>query len=301
MPEATPGSLTPRTVVITGASDGIGAAAARFLTRRGDNVVIVGRSPGKTRAIAGELASDYVIADFARLDDVRSLAQTLRERYPVIHVLANNAGGIMSKREDTVDGHEKTLQVNHLAPFLLTNLLIDRLSASRAIVINTASVANSLYGRLDLSDLDARQKYSPNRAYGNAKLANILFTRELDFRYRDSGPESATPGAIATAAFHPGIVGTSFAADSTSHLRFVYRTVLGRLMLTPDRGADTLNWLATTRPGIDWVRGEYYEKRMIQKANKRAYDTLLAHDLWELSAEMVGLPSERAGQSALEH
>ncbi|CAN5175742.1 SDR family oxidoreductase [soil metagenome] len=273
--------MPARTIVITGASDGIGAAAARHLTRRGENVVVVGRSASKTQAIAGELASDFVVADFARLDDVRSLAATLRERHPHIDVLANNAGGIMSRREETVDGHEKTLQVNHLAPFLLTNLLIDRLSASTAIVINTASIANSLYGRLDIDDLDARKKYSPNLAYGNAKLANILFTTELDSRYRSAG--------ISTAAFHPGIVGTSFAADSSSNLRFVYRTVLGKLMMSPEKGADTLEWLATTRPGVDWVRGGYYERRKIQKANKQAYDAELAHELWERSAEMVGL------------
>ncbi|RFA21050.1 SDR family NAD(P)-dependent oxidoreductase [Subtercola boreus] len=274
--------MPQRTVVITGASDGIGAAAARALKRRGDDVVIVGRSPAKTKAVADELAVPYYLADYARLDDVHALAATLLENHPRIDILANNAGGLMSAREETVDGLEKTMQVNHFAPFLLTNLLLDRLTASQGVVINTASVANSLYGKIDIDDLNLRQKYTPNLAYGNAKLSNILFTRELDRLHAADG--------IATAAFHPGIVGTSFAAGSTSNLRFVYRTVLGRLMMSPEKGSDTLVWLASTEPAVDWVPGQYYERRKIQRATKQAYDSALATQLWETSARMVGLP-----------
>src|SRR5512133_564318 len=178
--------MNERTIVITGASDGIGAAAARALGIAGDRVVIVGRSPQKTEAIAAELGVDHFVADFSRLDEVRTLASDLLKRYPRIDVLANNAGGIMGDRELTVDGHEKTMQVNHLAPFLLTTLLMDRLLASRAAVINTSSAANR-FGRINLDDLDNERKYSANKAYGDAKLANILFTRELHRRYSASG------------------------------------------------------------------------------------------------------------------
>lgn len=273
--------VSNRTIVITGASDGIGAAAARALHNLGNRVVVVGRSPEKTAAVARELDCDYLVADFARLDDVRSLAGTLLERYPRIDVLVNNAGGIMGSREETVDGHEKTLQVNHLAPFLLTNLLLERLIDSRASVINTSSVANSVFAHFDIDDLEARRKYTPNLAYGNAKLANILFTRELDTRYRADG--------ISTAAFHPGAVATSFAKGSTSIMRVMYRTILNRFLISPDQGARTLLWLATTEPGHDWQQGKYYYKCKISTANKDAYDAALATRLWNESARMVGL------------
>ncbi|TXN32791.1 SDR family NAD(P)-dependent oxidoreductase [Lacisediminihabitans profunda] len=270
--------MTARTIVITGASDGIGAAAARALKARGDTVVIVGRSPEKTQAIAAELDVDCYAADFADLGQVRSLAAELLARYPRIDVLANNAGGIMARRELTVDGHEKTFQVNHLAPFLLTTLLMQRLVDSSASVINTSSRANR-YGRIDIDDLDLANGYSANRAYGNGKLANILFTRELHRRYHEAG--------ISTAAFHPGVVATSFAANSTSFMRLGYTGFFSRFMLSPEQGADTLVWLATTTPGTDWVSGEYYEKRAIQKANKQAYDDELARALWERSEAAV--------------
>ncbi len=271
--------MSKRTIIITGASDGIGAAAARKLNADGEHVVIVGRSPAKTASIAAELGLDYFVADFARLDEVRTLAGELRERYPRIDVLANNAGGIMGTRELTVDGHEKTIQVNHLAPFLLTTLLIDRLSESSATVINTSSAANSVFGKFDLDDLDAERSYSPNRAYGNAKLANILFTRELHHRFHDQG--------ISTAAFHPGVVATGFAAGSTSVMRVIYRTPLKRFLMPPEQGADTLTWLATATPGTDWISGEYYEKRVVQKANPQSYDPALAAGLWARSEAMT--------------
>lgn len=271
--------MTARTIVITGASDGIGAAAARALSQSGDRVVIVGRSPAKTAAVAEALGADFLVADFARLDEVRTLAAELQERYPRIDVLANNAGGIMGDRETTVDGHEKTFQVNHLAPFLLTTLLMDRLVTSQARVINTSSAANLLFGKIDPEDLQAETKYSANKAYGDAKLANILFTRELHRRYNDQG--------LTTAAFHPGVVATSFSTGSTTLMRLIYQTPLKRLLLGAEQGADTLIWLATATPGSDWASGEYYEKRRIQKANKQAYDAQLAGDLWEQSSALV--------------
>jgi NAD(P)-dependent dehydrogenase (short-subunit alcohol dehydrogenase family) len=275
--------MTARTIVITGASDGIGAAAARALSQSGDRVVIVGRSPGKTAAVAEALGTDHLVADFACLDEVRTLAAELQERYPRIDVLANNAGGIMGDRETTIDGHEKTFQVNHLAPYLLTTLLMDRLVASQARVINTSSAANLLFGKIDLDDLQGETKYSANKAYGDGKLANILFTRELHRRYSDQG--------LTTAAFHPGVVATSFSTGSTTLMRLIYQTPLKRLLLGAEQGADTLVWLATATPGADWASGEYYEKRRIQKANKQAYDAQLAADLWEQSTALVAAHS----------
>jgi NAD(P)-dependent dehydrogenase (short-subunit alcohol dehydrogenase family) len=270
-----------KTMVITGASDGIGAEAARQLHKQDANVVIVGHSPEKTKAIADELHSKYYIADFTRLSDVRKLAADLCKDFPRIDVLANNAGGIFGKREVTVDGHEKTMQVNHLAHFLLTNLLMDNLIASRATVINTSSVANRIYGKLDINDIEVENGYTSAKAYGNAKLENILFTKELHKRYNNVG--------ISTAAFHPGNVASNFANDTDSRMRYIYRTPLRRLFLIkPTKAADTLVWLATSTPGKDWQSGEYYEKHKISKnINPMATDPELARKLWEQSAKFT--------------
>ncbi|WP_457966172.1 SDR family NAD(P)-dependent oxidoreductase [Arthrobacter sp. D1-29] len=270
--------MTPRTIVITGASDGIGAAAARSLAEAGERVVVVGRSAEKTRAVAKELNADYFVTDFADLAQVRTLAAQLRENYPRIDVLANNAGGIMGKRTLTVDGHESTFQINHLAPFLLTNGLMDVLTASSAKVINTSSAANG-FGKLDLFDLTSEHGYSTNRAYGTGKLANILFTSELHRRFGEKG--------ITTAAFHPGVVRTNFAAESSSPWRHAYKTLLNRFMLSPEQGADTLLWLINGTPGTDWISGAYYYKRALAKANAQAYDANLAREFWDRSAELI--------------
>src|ERR1700679_3729468 len=160
--------MEQQTIVITGASDGIGAAAARQLSAKGERVVLVGRSPAKTAAVADELGAPYHLADYADLDQVRGLASELRATYPRIDVLANNAGGIFGARELTPDGFEKTFQVNHLAPFLLTTLLLPTLTASSAKVVQTSSSAAKLYGLIDIEDLQNEKKYSPNKAYGDA-------------------------------------------------------------------------------------------------------------------------------------
>lgn len=276
--------MSPKTIVLTGASDGIGAAAARRLVADGHTVAVVGRSAQKTAALARELGAECFVADFARLADVRSLADALQDAYPRIDVLVNNAGGIFGDQARTVDGFEKTLQVNHLAPFLLTHMLLDVLIASDASIVNTASVAARLFGNIDLADLNNARKYSANKAYGDAKLANILVAKELDRRFGDRG--------ISAAAFHPGVVRTSFASDTTSLMRFLYRTPLARLagFLTPEQGAEPLVWLAEGTPGRDWVSGEYYEKKKVAATHPQAADAQLAADLWARSAEMVGLP-----------
>ncbi|MCU6481992.1 NAD(P)-dependent dehydrogenase (short-subunit alcohol dehydrogenase family) [Arthrobacter silviterrae] len=270
-----------RTIVITGASDGIGAAAATMLANPGDTLVVVGRSAQKTQAVAKELEADFFLADFTDLAQVRGLAEKLGNKYPRIDVLANNAGGIMGARELTVDGHEKTFQVNHLAPFLLTTLLIEKLVASRATVINTSSMAHRIMAKYDIDDLDAVKKYSANAAYGNAKLDNILFTIELQRRYGDHG--------VSAAAFHPGVVGSGFSAESNRVTKFMYGSLMRRFMLTPAQGADTLVWLATTVPGEDWEPGKYYAKRKVATPTRTAQDPALARQLWDRSAAMVAV------------
>ena len=274
--------MEQQTIVITGASDGIGAAAARQLSARGERVVLVGRSPAKTAAVAHELGAPYHLADYADLDQVRNLASELQAAYPRIDVLANNAGGIMGDRAVTKDGFEKTFQVNHLAPFLLTHLLMPALIPGQAKVLQTSSVAAQRYGHIDIDDLQNEQNYAPQKAYGNAKLENILFTRELHRRFGDQG--------ISAAAFHPGIVATSFASDTTHLMRYVYHSPLKRLFtISPDRGAETLVWLAEGTPGRTWQPGGYYEKNKPGTTNAQADDPNLAEQLWDRSAAMLNL------------
>ncbi|KUI27780.1 short-chain dehydrogenase [Mycobacterium sp. IS-1496] len=272
--------MAGRTIVITGASDGVGAAAAKRLSRSGENVVVVGRSPQKTAAVAGALGVDSYVADFADLAQVRDLAHRLLDAYPRIDVLANNAGGMMNSRETTVDGFEKTFQVNHLAPLLLTTLMLDRLVECRASVLNTSSMANK-FARVDFDDLDAVQNQHGSIAYGSSKLANILFTRELHRRYHGAG--------ISTAAFHPGPVASNFSAEVNNPMfGLLYRSPLRHVALIgTEQGSDELVWLASATPGVDWESGQYYYKHKVAKANRIADDAGVAERLWDRSLELL--------------
>ncbi|PPG01426.1 short-chain dehydrogenase [Pseudoclavibacter sp. RFBI5] len=270
-----------RTVVITGGSDGIGAAAARALAAKGWRVVVVGRNAEKTAAVAEEIGAERFVADFSRLDEVRELAARLVEQVGPIDVLANNAGGIFGDRTRTVDGHELTLQVNHLAPFLLTNLLLDQVSVGA--VVNTASIAARLMGRIDLDDLNNDARFSANKAYGDAKLANILFTKGLH--------RGLAGRPVASVAFHPGVVGTNFSSDSTSLMRLLYRTPLAKLFtISAAKGGETLEWFIAGQPGVTWQAGEYYDERHhATNVNPQIFDEDLIEGLWKRSAELVGL------------
>lgn len=270
-----------KTIIITGGSDGIGVAAARKLVASGHRVVIVGRSLSKTKGLAAELGIPFHVADFAELAQVRRLADELLESYPEINVLSNNAGGIMGPRVITVDGHEKTFQVNHLAPFLLTRLLMPTLIAGSATVIQTASAAARIFGRLDLDDLQNAADYTPQKAYGNAKLANILFTQELQHRFGTDG--------VTAVAFHPGIVASNFASDTTHFMRRIYHGPLKRLFtVTPEKGADQLIWLAEGTPEESFLPGAYYEARRIAtKVNPQMHDPQVAAQLWDKSTALL--------------
>jgi len=272
------------TILITGASDGIGAASARTLMTKGHRVIIVGRSATKTAAVAKATGAEPFVADFSRLDDVRALAEQLKGCLDGrLDVLANNAGGIFGDRTVTTDGYEYTFQVNHLAPFLLTHLLLEELRTARGSVVNTSSIASRLFGNLDVNDLGNERNYTPAKAYGDAKLANILFTRGLHARFHDQG--------INTMAFHPGNVATNFAADTTNLMRLLYHTPLRRLaLISADRGGANLTWAIEGRPGTDWRSGEYYnERKLATRINPQINDPALADALWDRSAEMVGV------------
>jgi NAD(P)-dependent dehydrogenase (short-subunit alcohol dehydrogenase family) len=275
--------MAPRTIIITGASDGIGAAAARRLAADGHRLILVGRSPEKTAAVARETGADALTADFATLADVRRVAAEITSRVERIDVLMNNAGGIFGPQTTTVDGHEKTFQVNYLAPFLLTDLLLDRLRAGEGIVANTSSSAAKLLAKFDIDDLETSRNYTPNAAYGNAKLANILFTRALHAHYGGTG--------IAAVAIDPGTIRTNFGHDTTSIVRFVYRTPLSRLMLvSPDEGGARLVFFAEGTPGTDWTPGGFYtltKPATEKETNPLVHDDSLVEKLWTRTTQLL--------------
>jgi NAD(P)-dependent dehydrogenase (short-subunit alcohol dehydrogenase family) len=266
-----------KTIVITGGSSGIGAAAARALRQQGATVAITGRSP-ETSRLAREIGADPFLADFARFDDVRALAARLLARYPRIDILANNVGGVIATRQLTADGHEKTLQVNHLGGFLLTLLLRDRLEASGGTVINTSSAAHRM-GVVDFTDLENERDYKPWRAYGAAKRMNILHAAEINRRFR----------GVRGVSFHPGVVATGFAREGARFTRILYETILSKLFMIPsEKGADTLVWLATAEPGRDWEPGGFYIKRKRAPTRTQAADPAVAAKLWGWSEQAVG-------------
>ncbi|MEA9985213.1 SDR family NAD(P)-dependent oxidoreductase [Subtercola sp. RTI3] len=276
--------MSGKTVVITGGSSGIGRAAARALAADGARVAVVGRNPERTHQVADEIGGEAFLADFDRLDDVRRLADALLTRFARIDVLANNAGGLISKRADTVDGHERTIQSNHFAPFLLTNLLLPRLRQNAAEapvrIIATASSANS-FGRLRLDDLDLRHRrwLAGWSAYGQAKLANIVFTDELARRTAGSGIEAYS--------FHPGFVATSFGAD-TALLKFANTVGGGRLGLSPEAGAVPLVQLASV-PNVGSPSGTYFSQlKPNGHTARQAGDAALASAFWAASERAVG-------------
>jgi NAD(P)-dependent dehydrogenase (short-subunit alcohol dehydrogenase family) len=271
-----------RTVIITGASDGIGAAASRVLAGKGDHVVIVGRSPEKTRAVATEIGAEYHVADFAHLGQVRDLAAELKARHQRIDVLVNNAGLLAGpQRTVTADEHELTFQVNHLAPFLLTMLLEEGLAAARGRVITTSSAAGTARSsRVVVDDLDLTDGYGGLRAYKASKLANILFTRELARRWGPLG--------VSAAAFHPGIVRSQWGRSGPLVVRLVTNSPFRLVMRSPERGADTLVWLSTSVPGTDWASGGYFADRRPATASAAADDPGLARELWDRSALLCG-------------
>jgi NAD(P)-dependent dehydrogenase (short-subunit alcohol dehydrogenase family) len=267
------------TVILTGATRGIGRAAAKQLAQRGAEVAIVGRDADRVRETADSAGGTVHqhVADLARMDEVRRLAAELLERYPRIDVLANNVGAMFTSRHVTPDGFEQTFALNHLSPFLLTNLLLDRLAESGARVVTTASDAHR-GGLLDLDDLQGeRGRYRPGRAYATSKLCNVLFTRELQRR---------NPALVAN-CFHPGVIRSGFARNDGALAR-IGATVIGPFLKSPASGAKGLVWLALD-PEAGALRGAYVEKLRPREPNAQAQDNRLAAELWERSATLVGL------------
>ena len=275
-------TMAGRTVLVTGASDGIGAETARVLAAKGATVHVTGRSADKLRPVAEEVGTEPLVADFSRLDDVRRLADQVAERVETLDLLMNNAGGTFTPSRKTHDGHEPNFQVNHLAPFLLTNLLHPKLAAAgTSLVVNTSSIGNFM-GKVVLDDLDYEHRRAIEfPAYGTGKLMNIVFTRGITQRWSDDG--------VVSVAVHPGPVGSSFGRDSW-FVGLLYRSPLKRLatISVPD-GAAPLVALAERGPDPE-INGRYFSRFNANgRENKQASDQSIIDGLWERSAALVGL------------
>jgi retinol dehydrogenase 12 len=277
--------------VVTGATSGIGKAAATALARLGATVVMVGRDRSRTEAAAAQIAAVSTsppraeIADLASLEQVRGLAGRLAG-LDRIDVLVNNAGLVLGERRITPDGLEYVFALNHLAPFLLTSLLLPQLTASApARIVTVASDAHSA-ARLDLSDPNLEHGWDSWRSYANSKLANILFTRELARRLDGTG--------VTANCAHPGVVRTGFGRESRPLLKLGI-TIARPFMLSPERGAETIVYLASS-PDVAGQTGGYYVKRQRREPSAAARDDTVARKLWELSEKMTGLaPARPAG------
>jgi retinol dehydrogenase 12 len=274
-----------KTVVVTGASSGIGQAAAVQLAQLGAEVVPVGRDAGRLAQTANRIrdvnpvaTTQPLRADFASLEEVRRLAGELLERHPHIDVLVNNAGLVSGRRALTVDGNETTLAVNHLAPFLLTNLLIDRLRSSSARIVTTSSDAHRS-ALLDIDDLQGERQWSSWRAYSNSKLANVLFTRALARRMQGSG--------VSANSLHPGVIRTRLGRNAGGLFGIGWR-LAGLFFRSSRRGAATIVHLSTQEDGVR-VSGGYFADCRPATPSLQAQDDELGERLWQASERLTGL------------
>jgi len=273
--------------LVTGATNGIGKATAQRLAQMGATVVIVGRSAPKTaqlveeiRATSGNHNVDSLLADLSSQQDIRRLAAEFKTRYSHLHVLLNNAGATFTTRQLSVDGIEMTFALNHLAYFLLTNLLLDIIEASTpARIINVSSDAHS-GGKIDFDNLQGERSYSGFGPYGNSKLANILFTTELARRLEGTG--------VTVNALHPGLTSTGFGKNNPGLLMKIMGAVIPLIARSPEKGAETSIYLATS-PEVESITGKYFVNRKVAQTAPQAADNAAATRLWDVSAEMVHL------------
>jgi retinol dehydrogenase 12 len=277
--------LRGKVCLLTGATRGIGRAAADVLARTGVTLVLVGRDGPRVeetvravRASAGPSAVVAgMVADLSLRSEVRRLAGEVRGRYARLDILINNAGAIFTRREETAEGTEKTLALNHLGYVLLTLELLPLLKASApSRVVNVASAAHQGM-RLDFEDLESRRKYSGLKVYGQSKLMNILFTTELARRLAGTG--------VTVNALHPGVVATGFGHNTPGLFRWLIK-LAAPFLTTPEQGAETLVYLATS-PAVEGVTGKYFAKSREIRPSPTAQDTEVAAKLWAATEQLL--------------
>jgi retinol dehydrogenase-14 len=280
-----------KTIVITGASDGIGLEASSQLAAQGHHLVMVGRNPTKLAAAVKRIRHESpavpvesLLADYASLASVRELAAALLASYPRIDVLVNNAGTVFDKRTVTGDGNEATFQVNHLGGFLLTELLLDRLVESAPARIVTTSSIGHFNGTLDFDDLGFERGYQIMRAYSRSKLANVLHTRHLAARLAGTG--------VTANCLHPGAVATNIWSGAPWFARPVLAVAKRIMMVSPATGGERLAYLATS-PEVEGATGGYYEQDRLKEPAAAARDDAAAQRLDEVSRRLVGLSTSR--------
>jgi retinol dehydrogenase-12 len=281
-------SLSGKICLVTGATNGIGQVAARELAARGATVVVAGRSRTKCLAtvegikrVTGNDQVDYLVADLSIQNEVRSLAAQFLARYQRLHILVNNAGAVFFSRRQSANGLELTFALNHLNYFLLTNLLLDTIKASApARIINVSSRAHSRVPGINFDDLQSQKSYQGMRVYGQSKLANILFTAELSKRLAGSG--------VTANSLHPGVVATGFGANNAGPLGRLGRRVFNLFSITPEAGARTIVYLATS-PEVEGVTGRYFQDEKAIAPSRAAQDAQAAARLWQISEKLTGL------------
>jgi NAD(P)-dependent dehydrogenase (short-subunit alcohol dehydrogenase family) len=273
--------------LVTGATSGIGRVTAQALAEQGATVVLVARDAARAQATVAEIKRqtgnptvDYLLADLSAQAQVRQVAAQFMERYAQLHVLVNNAGALFTRRRETADGMEMTFALNHLAPFLLTHLLLDTVKVSAPARIVTVASAAHIGAQIPFDDLQqTHHRYQPLRVYGQTKLANLLFTYELARRL---------PGTQVTAnALHPGFVATNFARGDSALLRLAM-PLTRPFAISPQEGAQTSIYLATS-PDVEVVSGEYFVTCKPARSSDASYDEQAARRLWDVSAQLTGV------------
>jgi NAD(P)-dependent dehydrogenase (short-subunit alcohol dehydrogenase family) len=282
-----------KTVVVTGASSGIGRATAKALAARGAHIVMVFRESGRAanayREVRGASTGgtvDLLLCDLSSLQSVRECGVRFRERHKRCDVLINNAGIYLSKRQVTVDSFETTFAVNHLSHFLLTHLLLDVLKNSAPSRIITVSSQAHRVGGINIDDLQSQKRYSAFRAYQQSKLANVLFTYELARRL--------DPSQVTANALHPGVVRTRFGQTDNGFMKIGVK-LAGFMMISPDKGALTSVYLASS-PDVAGTTGQYFMRCRPARSSRISYDREAAGRLWKASERLCGISGESDGQ-----
>jgi NAD(P)-dependent dehydrogenase (short-subunit alcohol dehydrogenase family) len=279
-------NMRGKTCIVTGATSGIGLVTAQSLAQQGANTIVVGRNRDKGTATVdritqetGNEAVEFMLADLSVQAQVRQLAQDIQDRYSRLDVLVNNVGAFFFRRQLSADGIEMTLALNYLNVFLLTNLLLDTLQASApSRVVNVASESHR-NAQIDFDDLQGERKYRGMGAYGQSKLAVVLFTYELARRVE--------PAQVTVNALHPGFVATNI-GQNNGWLFKLLKPALKWVAVSPEEGAQTSIYLASS-PEVAGMTGKYFEKKTAVPSSTASYDESTALRLWQVSAEMTGL------------